>query len=82
MAPTIHSIVSAVAGWHALYRGEYEEDSESARVVAWGLVEAEDGGREVVGFVVSPDDPTKILPAPEAASAIAPEFDRYGFRRD
>jgi hypothetical protein len=50
--------------------------------VAWALVDGEDGGHEVVGLVVSPDDPTKILPAPEAASAIAPEFDRYGFRRE
>ena len=82
MAPTIHSLVPAVAGWHALYRGEYEEDAESARVVAWALVDGEDGGHEIVGLVVAPDDPTKIVPAPEAASAIAPEFDRYGFRRE
>ncbi|HEX3289948.1 MAG TPA: hypothetical protein VHR46_01045 [Gaiella sp.] len=82
MAPTIHSLVPAIAGWHALYRGEYAEDSESARIVAWALVEREDGGREVVGLVVSPDDPTKIVAAPDAASAVAPEFDRYGFRRD
>ena len=82
MALTIHSLVPAIAGWHALYRGEYEEDSESARVVAWALVEGEAGGHEVVGLVISPDNPTKILPAPEAASAVAPEFDRYGFRRD
>jgi hypothetical protein len=46
------------------------------------LVDAEDGGHEVVGLVVAPDDPTRILPAPDAASAIAPEFDRYGFRRE
>jgi hypothetical protein len=82
MALTIHSLVPAVAGWHALYRGEYEEDSETARVVAWALVEGEAGEHEVVGLVISPDNPTKILPAPDAASAVAPEFDRYGFRRD
>jgi hypothetical protein len=81
MPRTIHSLVPAAAGWVALYRGEFEEDGESARVVAWALVDAEDGAREVVGLVVAPDDPTRILPAPEAASALAPEFDRYGFRR-
>jgi hypothetical protein len=82
MAPTIHSLVPAVPGWRALYRGEYEEDAESARVIAWALVDSVDGGHEVVGLVVAPDDPTRILPAPDAASAIAPEFDRYGFRRE
>jgi hypothetical protein len=82
MAPTIHSLVPAVRGWHALYRGEYQEDAESARVVAWAVVDAEEGGHEVVGLVVAPDDPTRIMPAPDAASALAPEFDRYGFRRE
>jgi hypothetical protein len=82
MAPTIHSLVPAVPGWRALYRGEYEEDAESARVVAWALVDSVDGGHEVVGLVVASDDPTRILPAPDAASAIAPQFDRYGFRRE
>jgi hypothetical protein len=82
MAPTIHLLVPAVRGWHALYRGEYQEDAESARVVAWALVDSVDGGREVVGLVVAPDDPTRIVPAPDAASAIAPQFDRYGFRHE
>jgi hypothetical protein len=75
----IVSLVPADAGWRALYRGEYEEDAESARVVAWALVEAEDGSRDLVGMVVAPDEPTRIVPAPEGASANAPEFDRYGF---
>ncbi len=82
MARTIHSLVPAVRGWHALYRGEYQEDAESARIVAWALVDAEEGGHEVVGLVVAPGDPTRIMPAPDAASALAPEFDRYGFRRE
>jgi hypothetical protein len=30
-------------------------------------------------MVVAPDEPTRIVPAPEGASATAPEFDRYGF---
>jgi hypothetical protein len=76
----IVSLVPAEPGWRALYRGEYEEDSESARVVAWALVESSDGDQEVVGMVVAPDEPKRIIPAPEGASAIAPEFDRYGFK--
>jgi hypothetical protein len=75
----IVSLVPAEAGWRALYRGEYEEDAESARVVAWALVETADGSQDLVGMVVAPDEPTRIVPAPEGASATAPEFDRYGF---
>ena len=81
MAPRIRSLVPAEAGWYALYRGEYQEDSQSSRVVAWAVVEAENGDDEVVGLVVAGDEPTRIVPAPEAASAVAPEFDRYGFFR-
>jgi hypothetical protein len=77
---TIVSLVPAEAGWRALYRGEYEDDAESARVVAWALVENGDGERRVVGLVIDPADATRIVPAPEGASALAPEFDRYGFR--
>lgn len=76
----ILSLVPAEPGWQALYRGEYEEDGESARVVAWALVEDAAGGRSVVGLVIDPGEPTRIVFAPDGASAIAPEFVRYGFR--
>ena len=76
----IVSLVPAEPGWRAIYRGEYEEDAESARVVAWALVESADGGQEIVGLVVASEEPTKVVPAPEGASAIAPDFDRYGFK--
>jgi hypothetical protein len=76
----IVSLVPAEAGWQALYRGEYDEDRESARVVAWALVENGDSDQRVVGLVVHPDEPTRIVPAPDGASALAPAFERYGFR--
>ena len=80
MADRIVSILPAESGWRALYRGEYAEDGESARVVAWALVESTDGTQALVGLVVAPGEPTKIVAAPEGASAIAPMFDRYGFK--
>ncbi len=82
MGETIHQLVPAEPGWRAFYRGEYEEDAESARVVAWALVDSEDGGKVLVGLVVAADEPTRIVPAPEGASAVATEFERYGFRGD
>jgi hypothetical protein len=82
VADKIVSLVPAERGWRALYRGEYEEDAESARVVAWALVENDKGERRLVGMVIDPNDPTGVVPAPEGASPLAPEFDRYGFRED
>jgi hypothetical protein len=76
----IVSLVPAEPGWLAIYRGEYAEDEESTRVIAWALVESGDGTQDVVGMVVAPDERTRIVSAPEGASAIAPEFDRYGFK--
>lgn len=80
MADKILSLVPAQPGWLALYRGEFEEDAESARVVAWALVESDEGARTIVGLVVDPNDPKAIIAAPDGASPLAPEFDRYGFR--
>jgi hypothetical protein len=82
LSATIHQLVPAETGWRAYYRGEFPEDRESARVVAWALVDAEGGGTEVVGLVVAGDEPDRIVQAPEGASAVAPDFERYGFRED
>ncbi len=81
MAGEIHALVPAEAGWRAFYTGEYPEDAESVRVVAWALVDG-DEGRELVGLVVAADDPTRIVPAPEGASAVATDFARYGFKSE
>jgi hypothetical protein len=77
---TIVSLVPAQPGWRALYRGEFDEEPESARVVAWALIESAGGDREVVGLVIDPGDATRIVPAPEGASEFAPQFERYGFK--
>lgn len=82
MSETIHQVVPAESGWRAFYRGEYEEDAESARIVAWALMDGDDGSRALVGLVVDGDDPTRIIPAPEGGSAVATELERYGFRED
>lgn len=76
----IRSLVSAEPGWRAFYRGEYEENTESARVVAWALIDGPDGESEVVGLVVGDGNPTEVVFAPDGASAVAPDFDRYGFK--
>lgn len=80
MAPKIHDVLSAEAGWRAYYTGELEGDAESTRVVAWALVDPDGDAPELVGFVVSPDDPTRIVLATAGVSVLAPDFERYGFR--
>lgn len=81
MTQVIHSIVPAELGWLAFYNGEFEEDAASARIVARALVESDDGEHDV-GLVIADGDPTQIVTAPEGASAVATEYERYGFRAD
>jgi hypothetical protein len=80
MADRIVSLVSAEAGWRAFYGGEYDYDAESARVVAWALVEDAEGAQRIVGMVVGGDDQTAIVPAADGATEFAPTFERYGFK--
>jgi hypothetical protein len=75
----IVSLASAEQGWRAIYVGE-DEARELTRVVAWALIEDADGNRAMIGMVIDPTDPTRIVAAPDGASEIAPEFDRYGFK--
>jgi hypothetical protein len=76
----IVSLVPAEPGWRAVYGAEFAEDRELARVVAWALVESDEGERRIVGMVIDPNDPTRVVPAPEAASPVAGFFERYGFK--
>lgn len=82
MPDTILSLVPAETGWRALYSGEFPEDEEMTRVVAWALVENEDGERRIEGYVVDPNDQSRIVPAPDGGSEVANTFDRYGFKTD
>ena len=82
MADRIVSLIAAETGWRALYGSEYASDAESARIVAWALLEDAEGVQRVVGMVVAGADPTSLVPAPEAGSELVPRFERYGFRTD
>jgi hypothetical protein len=76
----IVSLAAAEPGWRAIYLGEDAEDRELARVVAWALVEGDDGARAVIGMVIDTTDPSRIVAAPDGASETTPKFDRYGFK--
>jgi hypothetical protein len=80
MAERIVSLVPTESGWRAFYGGDEEFDAESARIVAWALLEDDDGARRIVGMVVDGADQTAIVPAADGATELAPSFERYGFK--
>jgi hypothetical protein len=75
----IVTIIPADAGWRAIYGQSAGEDSALSRIVAWALVE-DDEGRRVVGLVVHPKDRSKIVPAEGTESPHAGTLSGYGFK--
>jgi hypothetical protein len=63
---------------HPAWRAVFDDDS-LVRVVAWAVVGDE---ARIVGFVVDPTDPSRVIAAPEARTAEGAGFLRYGFRLD
>ena len=83
MAEKILALVPAEPGWRAIYTGDEEggdEARELTRIVAWALVEDEEGERSVVGMVVDAVSPTQVVPAQDGASLEAPSFHGYGYK--
>jgi hypothetical protein len=77
----IVTIITADAGWRAIYGGQATGDESGlSRIVAWALVEGEDGGRRVVGMVVDPQNRTNIVTADGTESAQAGVLTGYGFK--
>ena len=77
----IVTIVSADAGWRAIYGGQAGgEESGLSRVVAWALVEDDAGGRKVVGLVVDPQNRSSIVSATGSESAQAGMLTGYGYK--
>ena len=76
----IVSIVPADSGWRAIYGGQAGEESGLSRVVAWALIEGDDGRRRIVGMVVDPQDRTSIVPAVGTESHHAGVLTGYGYK--
>jgi len=77
----IVELVPADPGWRAVFGGQEEwQETELFRVIAWALVEDDDGDRQVVGMIVDPVSSSSIVPAPNAVSPTSGEFLRYGYK--
>jgi len=76
----IVALIVAESGWRAIYGGQ-EEDAESglSRLIAWALIEADDGDRRVVGLVVDPLDRLSIVAA-DRARAPRGSLTGYGYK--
>ena len=78
---TIVTIITADAGWRAMYGGQSGgEESGLSRVVAWALVEDGSGDRRVVGMVVDPQNRSSIVTATSSESAQAGMLTGYGYK--
>lgn len=76
MSDKIHNLIPAGDGWRALFG--HGSAAARSRIVGWAVVADEDG-EQVVGMVVDPNDPSRIVAAPSATDPEAGAFTRYGF---
>jgi len=76
----IVTIISADAGWRAIYGGSGGDESGLSRVLAWALVDDDAGGPKVVGLVVDPQNRSNIVTATGSESAQAGTLTGYGYK--
>jgi len=73
----IKQLVSAESGWRAVFK-EPDGGESLSRVLGWAIV----GGAkdvELVGVIVDPADPARIVTAAEAKSPAGGSFARYRY---
>jgi hypothetical protein len=73
----IEQLVPAESGWKAVFR-EADGGESQSRILGWAVAAGVDE-HELVGVIVDPSDPSRIVPASEAVSPEGGEFARYRF---
>jgi len=73
----IEELVQAEPGWKAMFREPDGGESQS-RVLGWAVARGDEND-ELVGVIVDPTDPSRIVVASEAVSPEGGSFDRYRF---
>ena len=69
----IKQLTAAESGWRAVF-AEPDGSESLSRIVGWAV-----DGDEVVGLIVDPGAPAKIVPAAGASSPSGGKFNRYRF---
>ena len=72
----ISHVIPAEPGWKAAF-AEPEGGETVSRILGWAV--AGDDDTEVVGLIVDPSTPSRVVGAPEAASPGGGEFSRYRY---
>ena len=70
----IRHLASAHPEWRAVF-----DDESLVRVAAWAVV-AEGDDQRVVGIIVDPSDPSRMIAAPDAVTPEGSTFVRYARR--
>jgi hypothetical protein len=71
----VDQLVAAEHGWKAVFK-EPDGAETVSRILGWAVA---DGGDELVGVIVDPGEPSRIIPAAGAASPGGGTFTRYRF---
>jgi hypothetical protein len=77
----IEQLVAAETGWKAVFTEPNGSTSQS-RILGWGVLRKGTGAAatdDVVGMIVDPTEPSRIVAATEAASPGGGTFARYRF---
>jgi hypothetical protein len=78
MSGTFSALVSAEAGWRALFADSNGVETGWSRVIAWASRDR-DGVTEIVGIIADPNDPKAILAADTATDEDGGSLQRYAF---
>jgi hypothetical protein len=70
----VRHLASAHPEWRAVF-----DDESLVRVAAWAVV-VEGDEQRVVGIIVDPNDPSRMIPAPDATTPEGSTFVRYARR--
>jgi hypothetical protein len=70
----VRHLASAHPEWRAVF-----DDESLVRVAAWAVL-VEEGEQRVVGIIVDPNDPSRLIPAPDAVTPEGSTFVRYARR--
>jgi hypothetical protein len=73
----IDQLVSAEPGWRAVFK-EPDGSESVSRVLGWAVVGGSDE-QQLVGVIVDPAQPSRILPATETVSPGGGSFARYRY---
>ena len=73
----IEQLVATESGWRAVFK-EPDGHESLSRVLAWGVVGGDDGA-ELVGMIVDPGEPSRIVAAAGSVSPGGGSFARYRY---